>query len=307
MDLVGSPAALRRWTLASLLANMGLVVTGGLVRVTGSGLGCSTWPQCEPGSYTPYAEAGIHGAIEFGNRLLTFVLVAIAIGTFVAARRARDAGGIPRRRLRGLALAAGLGIPLQAVIGGLSVLAQLNPWVVGLHMVVSVALIVICVVMIHEAGQAAPAAASALVRRLVVVASALGVVVVLLGVVVTGAGPNSGDGGAARNGLDLLVAARVHAAAVWALVAATVALVVLTRAEAAVRGAVRLVLATVLGQGLIGYAQYFLSLPPALVAAHMLGTALFTAAAAHLWWLTRRPSGQRSSGSTAAAMNTTAR
>lgn len=307
MDLVGSPTALRRWTVASLLANMGLVVTGGLVRVTGSGLGCSTWPQCEPGSYTPHAEAGIHGAIEFGNRLLTFVLVAIAIGTFIAAWRARDAHGAHRRRLRGLALAAALGIPLQAVIGGLSVLARLNPWVVGLHMVASVALIAICVVMVHEAGQSEPAAVGRVVRRLVVLASTLGVVVVLLGVVVTGAGPNSGDGGAARNGLDLLGSARVHAASVWALVAVTVALVVLTRADAAVRGAARLVLAAVLGQGLIGYAQYFLSLPPALVAAHMLGTALFTAALAHLWWLTRRDSGQRSSGSSAAAMNTTAR
>ncbi|MFZ0530016.1 MAG: COX15/CtaA family protein, partial [Propionicimonas sp.] len=89
MDLVGSPAALRRWSVASLLANLALIVTGGLVRVTGSGLGCSTWPQCEPGSYAPHPAAGAHAFIEFGNRLLTFALVAVAIGTLVAAWKAR--------------------------------------------------------------------------------------------------------------------------------------------------------------------------------------------------------------------------
>ncbi len=290
MDVLGSPAALRRWTLASLLANIGLVVTGGLVRVTGSGLGCSTWPECEPGSYTPYPEAGVHGAIEFGNRLLTFLLIAIAVGTFLAAWRARDAAGGPRRRLRRLALVAALGIPAQAVIGGVSVLTQLDPWVVGLHLVVSVALIAICVVMVHDSRHATAVAVRPLVRRLVLLATGLGVLVVLLGVVVTGAGPHSGDGGATRNGLDLALTARVHSAGVWALVATTVALVVLTRADAAAAGAARLLLAAELGQGLVGYAQYFLALPPALVAAHMLGTALFTAALTHLWWLTRGPS-----------------
>jgi len=150
MDLVGSPAALRRWAVASLLGNMGIVVTGGLVRVTGSGLGCPTWPQCTPGSYVPHAAADVHAFIEFGNRMLTFVLVVIAIGTFLAAWRARDEAGRPRRLVRGLALAAALGIPAQAVIGGVSVLTGLNPWVVGLHLVPSVALIVLCVVLVHE-------------------------------------------------------------------------------------------------------------------------------------------------------------
>ena len=129
MDLVGSPAALRGWSIASLVANMGLVVTGGLVRVTGSGLGCSTWPQCEPGSYVPHGDAPLHTYIEFGNRLLTFVLVAVAIGTLIAAWRARDAAGNPVRRVRVLALLAAAGIPAQAVIGGISVLARLEWWV----------------------------------------------------------------------------------------------------------------------------------------------------------------------------------
>ncbi|MGB4917049.1 MAG: COX15/CtaA family protein, partial [Propionicimonas sp.] len=93
MDLLTSRVALRRWTVASLVSNMTLIVTGGLVRVTQSGLGCSTWPQCEPGSYLPHPEAGAHAFIEFGNRLLTFVLVAVALGTLLAAWRARDAAG----------------------------------------------------------------------------------------------------------------------------------------------------------------------------------------------------------------------
>lgn len=301
MDLLSSPAALRRWSVASLVANAGLVVTGGLVRVTGSGLGCSTWPQCEPGSYTPHAEAGVHGVIEFGNRLLTFVLVAIAVGTFLAALRARTADGAPRRRVRRLALVAALGIPLQAVIGGLSVLAQLNPWVVGLHMVASIVLIALCVVLVHEAYGVAAVPATPVVRLLTRAVAGLGLVVMLLGVVVTGAGPNSGDGGAERNGLDLLLTARVHAASVWLVVALTLALAWLVRAEPLLRRAVLLLFAVELFQGAVGYAQYFLSLPPALVALHMLGTALFTAALAHLWWLARRPAAQTTTATGAAA------
>ena len=285
MDLVGTPAALRRWAVASLLANMGIVVTGGLVRVTGSGLGCPTWPQCTPGSYVPHAAADAHALIEFGNRTLTFVLAAIAIGTFVAARRARDAAGRPRRRVRGLAFAAGLGIPAQAVLGGITVLTGLNPWVVGLHLVPSVVLIVVCVVLVHETWPVRPARVRPHARLLVGAAAALGAVAVLLGVAVTGAGPNSGDGGAARNGLDLTGIARIHSLSVWAVVILTVALLVVATGRA--RRAVALLLGVELAQGAIGYAQYFLALPPALVTLHMLGTTLFTAALANLWWLTR--------------------
>ena len=307
MDLVSSPVALRRWTVASLLANMTLVVTGGLVRVTGSGLGCPTWPQCQPGSYTPHAEAGGHAAIEFGNRLLTFVLVAIAIGTLIAAWKARDAAGRPRPRVRALALTAALGIPAQAVIGGISVLTALNPWVVGLHMVVSVALIVISMVLVHEARETPAVEAGAAVRSVALAIFALGLLAMLLGTIVTGAGPNSGDGGAGRNGLELVSIARVHSLSVWLVVGLTVALAWLVRANPRARQAVLILLAVELVQGLIGYAQYALSLPPVLVALHMLGTAMFTAAIANLWWLTRKLDQPKISGSTAAAMNTTAR
>lgn len=292
MDFLTSPVALRRWALASLLANMALVVTGGLVRVTGSGLGCSTWPQCEPGSYLPHPEAGGHAFIEFGNRLLTFVLVLVAIGTLYAAWQARDAGR-PRRGVRNLALAGALGIPAQAVIGGFSVLTDLNPWVVGLHMVASIALIVIGVALVHQTFPVAPVPAAQPLRGLIQATFGLGIAVMLLGVVVTGAGPNSGDGGVTRNGLDLLMIARAHSLSVWLVVLLTAALIYFSRSEPAVRRAVLLLLGVELAQGAIGYAQYFLGLPPALVALHMLGTAAFSAALAHLWYLTRGTASDR--------------
>lgn len=287
MDLVSTPAALRRWAAASLAANMGIVVTGGLVRVTGSGLGCSTWPQCEPGSYLPHPAAGGHAYIEFGNRLLTFALVAIAIGTLVAAWRARDESGSPRRRVRGLAIAAAAGVPAQAVIGGISVLTGLNPWVVGVHLLPSIALIVICVLLLHEVHRLPPAETAPAARLLARVVFALGMLAMLLGIAVTGAGPNSGDGGAARNGLELVTVARVHSLGVLLLVAATIALVILTRRHPRAQRAAILVLAVEVCQGAIGYVQYALRLPAALVVLHMLGTAIFSAALANLWWLTR--------------------
>lgn len=290
MDLVSSPTALKRWTLASLVSNMGLIVTGGLVRVTQSGLGCSTWPQCEPGSYVPHPEAGAHAFIEFGNRLLTFVLVAVAIGTLVAAWRARDSRGRPRKRLRVLALCAAAGIPAQAVIGGFSVLTGLNPWVVGAHLLPSIALIVVSVAMLHEAHALTPdVRASILARRVALGVFVLGMVAMVLGAVVTGAGPNSGDGGAARNGLNLEVVARVHSLSVWALIAGTVVLLVLARGTVKTWRAAIVVVVVEIMQGIIGYAQYFLSLPPWLVVAHMSGTALFTAAVSHLLLVTRSP------------------
>lgn len=293
MDLVGSPTALRRWAVASLVGNMGIVVTGGLVRLTGSGLGCSSWPQCEPGSYVP-PEATLHASIEFGNRLLTFVLIILAIGTFVAAWKARDADGRPRPVVRRLALAAGLGIPAQAVIGGVSVLVALNPWWVGLHLVVSIALIVLCVVLVHEAWDRAPLAMRPIARVLSRITFGVGLVALLLGMVVTGAGPHAGDAEAPRNGLDLTTVARAHALAVWLVVGLTIALVVVTLGSQAAQRAVWVLLAVELAQAAIGYVQYFLGLPVPVVALHVLGATLFTAALTNLWWSSRTPAAELS-------------
>lgn len=283
MDVLTSPVAMRRWAVASLVGNMTLIFTGGLVRVTGSGLGCSTWPQCEPGSYVPHPEAGAHAIVEFGNRLLTFALIALAVGTFLAAWYARDAAGRPRRDLRLLAVVAAIGVPVQAVIGGFSVLSNLNPWVVSLHLLASVAMVVVCVTLIHRASPGSPAAVPTRVAWLSRTVFTLGMLVVVLGTVVTGSGPNSGDGGAERSGLSPELTARIHSISAWLTLLSLVGLLLLARRFTAVWRAGIVVAVTAVLQGAIGYVQYFLGNPPALVAVHMLGTALFTAAVAHLW------------------------
>ncbi len=286
MDLVTSPStgdkALRRWAVASLAANIVIIWTGALVRLTTSGLGCTTWPQCQADSYVPLPEQGIHGVIEFGNRLLTFVLAAIAIGTAVSAWRAVRARRQPFRVLA-LSLGVGLGIVAQAVIGGVSVLTQLNPWVVGLHMVASVALIVVTVELVHVVCRLRPVAAGGRLRAAVRGVFWLGLVIVALGVVVTGAGPNSGDGAARRNGLPLEWTAKIHAWAVWAECALVVLGAWWSKAAPRLRRPFLVVLACLLYQGVVGYVQYFNGLPSAAVFLHMVGTTFFVAAIAHLF------------------------
>jgi len=282
VDLLGSDKALKRWALASLAANVVIIWTGALVRLTKSGLGCPTWPQCNAGSYVPVPESGIHGVIEFTNRTLTFVLVALSIGLFLAALRAVRDGRRPRR-LVPLTITIGLGIIAQAVIGGISVLTQLNPWVVGLHMVASVVLIIVSVEIVHVAYDLKPVPTAGRLRALIQAVFWLGLVIVVLGVVVTGAGPNSGDGAATRNGLSLEWTAKIHAWAVWLEMALTGLGLWWTRSEPRLRRLFIGVLAVELYQGVVGYVQYFTHLPIGVVLAHMVGTSLFVAALAHLW------------------------
>lgn len=287
------------WAVASLVANMGIVVTGGLVRVTGSGLGCPTWPQCSPGSYIPHEAATGHALIEFGNRTLTFVLLIIAIGMVISAWRTRDGQGRPRRLLRGLAVATLVGILTQAVIGGLLVWSGLNPWGVAIHLVPSIALIVICVGLVQQSWSLATVSLERRDQGLVWATAIVGVVVMLLGAVVTGAGPNSGDGAAIRNGLDLVFTARIHSLSVWLVVGLSVLALIRLRRTGA-RRAVQLLLLAELFQAAVGYAQFALALPSWLVALHMVGTVCFTAALANLWWLTCGP---RNDQATAAAVD----
>ncbi len=136
--LIGTPTALCRIALASIVANVGIVITGGAVRLTGSGLGCPTWPRCTEDSYTATPAMGINGAIEFGNRLLTFAVGLVALLAIASALLQ------PRRRRRTVILAAAVfaGIPAQAVVGGITVITHLNPWVVGCHFLVSMGMIV---------------------------------------------------------------------------------------------------------------------------------------------------------------------
>lgn len=287
--LVGTVQALRAWAVGSLAVNMLIIVTGAVVRLTSSGLGCPTWPQCSGSSYVPRPELGIHGVIEFANRMLTFVLVAIAIGMVVAAFRVKStASGQSMRPIRTLAVVVGLGIPLQAVIGGISVLTQLNPWVVALHMLVSVVIIGLCVVMVHRTYDTTALAVPPLVRRLVLAIVAVSGLVIVLGTVVTGAGPHSGDLAVQRNGISPELAAHVHSWAVWLLIVITVVTVVITKSRL-----VAALLAVQLAQGIIGYIQYFTGLPTVGVALHMAGLAVLAAATVHVFWRLRDVAVQR--------------
>lgn len=266
-----------RWAWASVIANTVIVLTGGLVRLTGSGLGCPTWPRCTDQSFVPHRELGVHGVIEFGNRMLTYVLIAVAIGTVIAVWRWSGSSVAVRR----LAVVLALGIPFQGVIGGITVLTDLNPWIVSLHLLLSMALIVGSMVLVTrirgDHGSAQPQLAVVLSR----VTFAAIVVVVYLGTVVTGSGPHAGDVDSPRNGLDPHVLSHVHAASVYLLVALTIGLVVVLRHTPAA-GTARLLLVVELAQGAIGFTQYATDLPVALVAAHLVGAAILVATGAHL-------------------------
>lgn len=272
-----------RLSWANLVANIGIVLTGGAVRLTGSGLGCPTWPRCTEESYVVHDELGLHGAIEFGNRMLTFVLVAVAVACWVAALRPvlQDRDAADRRPLA-IATVIALGIPAQAVIGGITVQTDLNPWVVALHLLVSLAIISACVLLLDRLVGRPRAWALPWTRRAALATFVAGWVVLYLGTVVTGSGPHSGDEDSRRTGLDPGSMSHVHAWAVYALVALTIVTLVLARREGnlPLRTATLALLAAEGAQAVVGYTQYFLDLPTGLVLLHMLGAALTAAALA---------------------------
>jgi heme a synthase len=270
---------LRPLAWATLVANIGIIVTGGVVRLTGSGLGCDTWPRCNGNDFTPHAELTMHSAIEFGNRMLTWVLVVIAVATVLAAWRT-----VHRR----LTVAIALGIPAQAVIGGITVLTDLNPWIVSLHMVASLVIVSLAVLLLWRIylPQGRPVTATGPVRVLTVGLAAATAAVLYAGTVVTGAGPHAGDVDAPRNGLSTLELSQVHADLVCLLIGLTIGLLALLWNTDARRVALVLV-GVELGQGAIGWLQYFTDLPTVLVGFHMFGAALTAAAAAWLFLAAR--------------------
>jgi cytochrome c oxidase assembly protein subunit 15 len=266
---------LRPLAWATLVANTVLVVTGGAVRLTGSGLGCPTWPRCTDKSFTPHGALDIHSAIEFGNRMLTFVLVAVAVATFVAAWQSG------RRELRRLALILALGIPAQAVIGGITVLTDLNPWIVSFHLLCSLAIIGLSVLFIQRLDHPEPMVAHGPAVTLAWLTFAAAWVVMYVGTVVTGSGPHAGDRDSPRNELDPLQVSQLHADVVFLFVGLTIGLLFALRAidaAPAARRAVLVLLVVELAQGTIGFVQYFTDLPIVLVGFHMLGAALISAA-----------------------------
>jgi heme a synthase len=275
----------RRFALAAIITNVGIVFSGGLVRVTGSGLGCPTWPRCDEESFVPTpggAHAGWQTAIEFGNRMLTFVVLAAALAVLYEARRQR--AHHPRSVLL-LAWGLPLGVLAQAVMGGITVLTGLTPFTVAMHFLLSMVLIAMAVVL-HERVRLpdpdAPVRSGLRMATTALVVVAFAVLV--LGTLVTGAGPHAGDPSTPRLGVDIRLVALAHADAVWLLVGLTVALVAVTwRGPARLSRALRTLLAIQVVQGTIGYVQYATGIPEALVAAHILGAALMWMVAMAVW------------------------
>jgi cytochrome c oxidase assembly protein subunit 15 len=269
---------LRLASWASLVANIGIVVTGGVVRLTGSGLGCPTWPRCTDRSFTPHGALTYHSAIEFGNRTLTFVVAAVAIATFVAAYR------VGRRGPLRLAVLLALGVPAQAVLGGITVLVDLNPWVVAGHLLLSMAMISLAVLLlrrVYDEDRPRLRVVPLAVARLAALTYAAGWAVLYVGTVVTGSGPQPGSVDSPRNGLDPRGMSQLHADLVFLLVGLTVGLLLALLATGARAQAVRaakVLLVVELSQGLVGFVQYFSGLPVLVVAVHLLGSAVVAAA-----------------------------
>jgi heme a synthase len=271
---------LRRFAWATLVANILLIVTGGAVRLTGSGLGCPTWPRCTGSSFTPHGEIGPHQLVEFGNRTLTFVLVAIAVATFVAARQYAQQTG--RRDLLRLSVVLGLAIPAQAVLGGITVLTDLNPWVVSLHLVLSLAIVSVAVLFLHRLDHPPAPLATGVVPALAWTTYAVTWAVLYAGTVVTGSGPHAGDARSPRNGLDPLQASQFHADLVFLLIGLTVGMWFALRATGGDTRPVAALAAVEVLQAIVGFVQYFGGLPIGVVMLHMLGAGLVVAAATWL-------------------------
>jgi cytochrome c oxidase assembly protein subunit 15 len=284
-----SQRTVSRLALASVVANAGIVVTGGAVRLTASGLGCPTWPRCTETTYTPTSEYAAHGLIEFGNRLLTFVLTAIVMATVVAVVRQR-----PRRRsLVRLAVVVFLGIPAQAVLGGITVLTGLNPWTVMAHFLLSMLLIGLAVLLhvrTRESDGPVLLVVKQPLRRLSQLVLVVLAVTLAVGTVVTGSGPHSGDVEAGRTGFSPASVSQLHADLVMLLIGLSIATwfaLKATDAPPAVMRAAGVLLAVEVGQAAIGWTQYFTSLPVVLVGAHLAGACLVLIAASRLVLMTR--------------------
>ena len=274
--------------LINLIAQSGIIVTGAIVRITGSGLGCPTWPQCVEGSYTPTArqEEEFHKYIEFGNRLLTFVVALAAIATIVAVllnARSRKKAGLPSRRsLIVLGFTPLIGTIAQAVLGGITVLTGLHPAIVSAHFILSILLVTVSMVLLLRSGDPgdqpirflAPRAVRVWTWVLVGITS----VVVVLGVLVTGSGPHSGDAETeARFSFDPQTISWMHADAVFLFLGMLSGLFIalfLFPSTGRMRRRTLALMGIAIVQAIVGYTQYFMGLPSLLVGVHVLGAVL---------------------------------
>ncbi|WP_037559099.1 COX15/CtaA family protein [Spirillospora albida] len=287
-----TPASLRLLALLGVLGNAMIVATGGAVRVTKSGLGCPEWPRCTGDSLVPThspEHPALNMAIEFGNRMITFVVLAVGIAVFVAALRLR-----PRRGdLVWWALAQPMSVVAQAVIGGIVVLTELHPASVSLHFLVSPVLLIFCVGLWVRAGEGdappRPLAPPA-VRRLSAALLAASAAVLVAGTVVTGSGPHAGDADSRRWGFNIEDVTRVHSVLAWLTAALAIAVTITlyrAKAPAPAKRRAHELLALIAAQGAVGYIQYFTGVPGALVVLHMLGAVLMWIAAFRLHFALR--------------------
>ncbi|MCZ1005317.1 COX15/CtaA family protein [Streptomyces mirabilis] len=267
----------RRAALAALVMSVVIVVTGGAVRLTGSGLGCPTWPKCTDDSLTTTSAMGFHGVIEFTNRMLTYVLCA-AVGWAIIAARSEKPW---RRDLTRLGWAQFWIVMSNAILGGVVVLVGLNPYTVAAHFLLSTALITVATVMWQRTreGSAEPRPlVGKAVQQLVWCLVAAAILLIAVGTVVTGAGPHAGDSSEVeRMAVNWETVTKLHAVLAWIVVTLTFALWFVLKAVDAPKGPLdrtRELFLILLGQGVIGYVQYFTDLPEALVVLHMFGACL---------------------------------
>lgn len=283
--------------IAAVVTQAGIGVTGSVVRVTGSGLGCPTWPQCVPGSMVPVQHPEYHTLnqwIEFGNRMLTGLVVAVAVLALLAVWRIRI-DEPHRRRLSVLAWTLPGGVVLQAVLGGITVLAKLEWWTVAIHFLASTPLIWLAVLLLHAFGEGEGPARPLISRpaRTLLVTLVVSMWAVLIaGTTVTGAGPHGGDPGTKRLDAPIAVLTKAHGGllAVYLVLLAVFGLALSRGGGAVPAGLWRrygIVWAVALAQGALGSVQYALGVPEALVSFHVLGSALVIIATAALWCATR--------------------
>lgn len=293
-----APTWLQRIFWANLVAQVGIVITGGVVRVTGSGLGCPTWPECVDGSITPTSEQTEtwQKYVEFGNRTLTGVLLILAVASIVGAVVWRRRSGIHRKWLLILAAVPLIGTLAQAVLGGITVLVDLHPMAVASHLLLSMAVIAACTALVQFAGESVDppgfAVTRPVTRYLGNALVAITALVVVIGTIVTGAGPHAGDSRTARLDLDPRLISWLHADVVLLFIGLLIGMLALLYVDdpgGPARRRAWWVAAFALMQAGIGYVQYFTGLPWVLVTLHLLGACLVWVAVLRLRLsLTRR-------------------
>lgn len=275
-----------RFTLGLLLfLQSAIIVTGGGVRLTGSGLGCPTWPECTPGSYRPVvgqSEGHFHSWIEFGNRLLTFVLLLSSIIAIVAVLKSK------RKDLRILVLLQLLGILGQGVLGGITVLTDLNPIPVAGHFLLSIALIAAGITLYqqHDKKYTKIPAIAPFARLHLLFAIA----VIVIGTIVTGTGPHAGDVESPRFNLNIEMIARIHADVVIVFLLITIAYYFLGKLSHETKRLIRILGLLSIAQGILGFVQYFHGVPALLVAFHIMGSIFVWIAAWRIWLSATRTS-----------------